>query len=251
MDTKADLDPWAWLRTTHGAVVPDAVWQAQQPVAVGDLKDLLPQAPREFAEQTAALTETMRDHGGYERYIEATGAIPTRADNWHDYYNALCWHLFPHSKEALHQSQMAFPADATAKNGRSPQQNGATLFDENGIVIVTEKSWVTDLLRDHQWETVFVERREELLTSARFWILGHAMWEQLRQPFIGLTAKWLHVSLPPESPLATVDRALSTVPPPIPRELGNVPILGWPGICAVNQDPIFYQDQDYFRPKRR
>ena len=63
MDTKADLDPWAWLRTTHGLLLCLMLWAgAEEGVAVGDLKDLLPQAPREFAEQTAALTETMRDH---------------------------------------------------------------------------------------------------------------------------------------------------------------------------------------------
>jgi len=42
------------------------------------------------------------DEGGnYERRVHASGAVATRADNWHDLFNALVWRAFPQSKNAL------------------------------------------------------------------------------------------------------------------------------------------------------
>jgi acyl-coenzyme A thioesterase PaaI-like protein len=34
-------------------------------------------------------------------HISRTGEVPTRSHNWHDWFNALAWLAWPHSKEAL------------------------------------------------------------------------------------------------------------------------------------------------------
>jgi hypothetical protein len=242
-----------WLRAQHGALLPelpDALWCNHVP-AVATMATYLPHLPRPLVEQDTTVTTAMRQLGGYEAFIEHHNAIPTRADNWHDWYNAMCWHLFPKTKEALHRSQIQYPAGPTAKNGRSPQQNGATLFDENGIVVVTQAGWVIEALRQHQWQELFVQRREELIQVATLWVVGHAMWEQLRHPFCGLTAKWLAVDLSATARLAAVDHLASLLPPVVPPTLGNLPVLGWPGICTANADRAFYDNTDYFRPARR
>jgi hypothetical protein len=34
-------------------------------------------------------------------HIGNTGEVPTRSRNWHDWFNALAWLAWPHSKAAL------------------------------------------------------------------------------------------------------------------------------------------------------
>ena len=245
-----NLDCQAWLQDQYGHLLPPQAWTQQVP-PVAAMAQLLPDLPHSLQLQDAQLTAAMKNLGGYEAFIDQHGTIPTRPDNWHDWYNALCWQLFPRTKEALHRSQVQYPPQPGAKNGRSPQQNGATLFDENGVLLVTQASWVVAALRQHDWQTLFTVRREELLQVAHVWFLGHALWEQLRAPFCGLTAKWLAVDLSPTASIQAVDAAAAQLPPMRPQQLGNLPILGWPGLCAANADPGFYDNTDYFRPARR
>ena len=110
---------------------------------VADYAKLFPQAPVDFHEQNEAV---LQQHGGYEPTVEALRSVPTRRHNWHDFYNALSWELFPKTKWALHRSQIEFRDDAAA-NKRSPQQNGATLFDECGCILVTCERSFQPLLR--------------------------------------------------------------------------------------------------------
>ena len=43
----------------------------------------------------------------YEMHIGSTGEVPTRGDNWHDWFNALCWLSWPRSKLAMNARQVA------------------------------------------------------------------------------------------------------------------------------------------------
>jgi hypothetical protein len=156
----------------------------------------------------------------------------------------------------LHDSQIAYQ-DPTAANKRSPQQNGATLFDENGVIVMATESWVSELLRTHQWRELFWHRRDDLKNVARIACIGHAMWEKCRAPYIGMTAKWLAVEVT-EMQLqastaelfAQVDALLAWRLPVCPKDLKPLPLLGWPDICEANAEAIFYDDIKYFRPGR-
>ena len=55
------------------------------------------------------------DLPAYEQHIHATGEVPTRADDWHDFFNALAWCVWPHTKSAcngLHLREQAARAAA-------------------------------------------------------------------------------------------------------------------------------------------
>ena len=215
-------------------------------------QEIFPQAPLPFVPQDS---NAVKSAGGYEVFIEQEQAIPTRPNNWHDYFNALSWQLFPRTKMALHRSQCAHP-DHTSHNKRSPQQNGVTLFDENGVIICTTLPWVETSLRQHNWQDLFIIKRQELISHSRLFVLGHALWEKARNPHIGLTAKWQLLKMSDEELnhkdcLTRCDERIAQSMPITPKQLGNLPLLGWPGTCAANEDPHFYDNTDYFRPLRQ
>ena len=226
------------------------LWPEKCPL-LEDYQALFPHAPLPFVEQDTSMVKAA---GGYERFIETNKSIPTRPGNWHDYYNALSWELFPSIKTALHRSQCQFPADESA-NKRSPEQNGATLFDENGVVLLTQASWVESALQDHDWETLFWTKRSELIQTSYLYIVGHALWEKCRQPYIGITGKCLVQCVQPadwtaENHLETINQLIPHRCPLRSQQLLNLPLLGWPSICEANKVKSFYANTDYFRQKR-
>ena len=197
--------------------------------------------------------EKVKESGGYELFIHSRGTIPTRERNWHDFYNALSWHLYPRSKRRLHQCQIQY----TVPKGRSPEQNGLTLFDECGCLLVTTGEWVERLIAEHRWEELFIHRREQLNNNSALFTFGHALFEAYQTPYIGLTGKcivvqqeqsFFHRSLAQQ--YAYLDDMIADKLPLTPRELLPLPLLGWPGWWPDNEDALFYENTRYFRPKR-
>lgn len=196
----------------------------------------------------------------YECRIWETGEVATRPDNWHDFFNALVWLTFPKTKIAVSASHVR--AMTPAGEARGVIRDTLTHFDECGIVVVSSQPDLLDLLRDFQWKTLFVERRAEVLRDMRFIIFGHATYEQLLQPFRGLTAKailhdvdagWLALSLPEQ--IAAVDRRLaaelSSGRYRRPRDFQPLPLLGIPGMTPDNEHAAYYDDTWQFRPGRQ
>jgi hypothetical protein len=196
-------------------------------------------------------------HIGYEAFIAQTGTIPTRA-NYHDWFNALIWSHFPTTKTLLNQ----WHVEDIATNGlhpRSQLRDRITLWDECGVVILhTIDSPIPALLSEHQWDHAFVTHKAHWLTTCMPLVFGHAMYESLLAPFIGLTAKWLPLCV--ESSLLTlplpelrkaVDKLLAAqlTEAPFTEKLAPLPILGIPGWYEP-QSSDFYGNTDYFRPKR-
>ena len=201
---------------------------------------------------------------GYEEQVFHTGAVPTRADDWHDFFNALAWCVWPRAKaacNALHLREIA-ARKAAGLAGRGPCRDTLTQFDECGILVVTSVTEIACLLADHQWETAFWDRRRELIACTRFLIFGHGSWDQLRQPFTGLCAKALYrvvdpgwLALPPAGQQAEADAwlagQLAQAPDLSPRQLSPLPLLGIPGVSADSECRSHYRDTRQFRPKRR
>src|SRR5690606_3227669 len=82
---------------------------------------------------------TDRDRRYYELHIADTGEVETRAENWHDLFNALAWLSFPRAKAAInaqHAAILEARGDAEARH-RGSERDALTLFDEGGVVVAT------------------------------------------------------------------------------------------------------------------
>lgn len=237
------------------------------------------------------------DERYYETIISEDGVVPTREHSWHDLFNALIWLQFPKTKSllnALHISDI----NAHGVNPRTARRNRITHFDECGVVLAIEapdsaalnKLKRTATLADsysgatgkamqgapcdsdtletflaelasHQWERVFVEKRTLWHTQVSPFIFGHANLEMMLNPFIGLTGKWLAVSVPQgfsrldkwqqrlvldDAMTARINALNYFESTPLLKPL---PLLGVP-LWHGQQDEVFYQNKDYFRPLR-
>jgi len=200
----------------------------------------------------------------YEEHIFASGEVPTRANDWHDFFNALTWCVWPRTKAACNtvhrQEQEARRASGLA--GRGPRRDALTQFDECGVLVVSAEPEIPALLAAHAWEEVFWQRRARLQESTRFLVFGHGTWDQLRQPFFGLCAKAIYrvvdaawLARPETARQAEADAWLAafitdSAGLPSPRHLAPLPLLGVPGVTPENESASYYRDRRQFRPRR-
>lgn len=79
----------------------------------------------------------------YEPRIFLSAEVNTRAENWHDFFNALIWYTFPKTKAALNMRQfIAFDENTnfpwiSAQKSRLSEQDIMTMFDEGGCIMIT------------------------------------------------------------------------------------------------------------------
>lgn len=195
----------------------------------------------------------------YEARIWTCGQVATRPGNWHDFFNALVWFTFPLSKGVLNARHAA--ALTIQAEGRGPDRDAMTHFDECGVVVVSSDPSLLALLRGFQWKALFWERRLDLPRALRCFVFGHATYEQLLAPFRGLTAKailhevseeWL--CQPLAGQLADIDRRLAAELSAglrlDPRGFAPLPLMGLPGVTPDNQAPTYYDDRWQFRSGR-
>lgn len=207
---------------------------------------------------------TQRDAGRpyYERHIARTGEVETRAGNWHDLFNALAWIAFPRAKAAInaqHAAMLEEGGEAEARR-RRPERDALTLFDEGGVVVAASAPAPLRLITGHEWKALFWQGREALAAQARFVAFGHALFEKMLDPFIGIVAKAVFVPvddlfmmLPPEAQVARVDALLAAhfadrARFPSPRAMPPIPVLGIPGWHPGTDREDFYDDASHFRP---
>lgn len=195
----------------------------------------------------------------YEVHIDESGEIPIRPCNWHDFFNALMWICFPATKTALNNVHIQELAQGS--RARSARRDAVTLLDECGVLLPVADPRLTRRHADHHWHDLFVQERAAWGRSIEPLVLGHGLYEQCLRPYIGLTAKALHLPVPPtwfaqapderrkqiDTRLAAAivgnEAVLST------RELLPLPVLGVPHWWEANEDPGFYANKDYFRDK--
>lgn len=186
----------------------------------------------------------------YEITIDATGEVSTR-DNPHDLFNALQWLAFPRMKAAINAGHLRHRVPFRA--ARSAPRDVLTMIDESGVLVACDDASLLALLREFRWKELFVERRDDVITSMRFALVGHGMMEKALAPFIGLTGKAILLHVSRHDSLDTAAAAwiedyanlLSS------RNLAPLPLLGIPGWDARNIDSTFYDNANYFRPGRR
>jgi len=88
----------------------------------------------------------------YETVIYDSGKVATRSNNWHDFFNALVWLNWPHTKAAF--NALHTRAGVTAL--RSRPRDALTLLDESGVVVACAEPALWDDLARADWHTVFV-----------------------------------------------------------------------------------------------
>ncbi|WP_047395280.1 DUF3025 domain-containing protein [Chitinibacter sp. ZOR0017] len=196
----------------------------------------------------------------YELAIYQHGTVATRL-NWHDTFNALIWHRFPRLKIALNQLHQRQISQASAPNIRGPVRDAATLFDECGFILPYSQPALLELLQQHRWEALFLTERAAWGQTIAAYSFGHANFENLLAPFVGLTGKCWPIAVAAEFFSWPLDLQLNWLDGELaaavdadqlqtPRQLPPLPYLGIPG-WYPQQDTAFYQNTAYFRPKRQ
>lgn len=208
----------------------------------------------------------------YEVRIYRDGEVRTRADNFHDLFNALAWLAFPRTKALLnrkHCEAMLARKDAGSR-GRTRKDAGSrgtardvlTLFDESGVIVACSEAELEALLRGFEWKTLFCTRRADVRRAMRFFLFGHGIHEKTLHPFKGLTAKALVLRVSPEFSAMPLDRQLAEADGRAAQRLAQaaaldstrmlapLPVLGVPGWEAANERESFYDDASVFRPGR-
>ncbi len=200
----------------------------------------------------------------YELHIDATGEVETRERNWHDLFNALAWIAFPRAKAAINRQHAALlraGGDDEARH-RGPERDALTLFDEGGVVVASSSPALLRSIVEHEWKEVFWNRRADLEAGMRFFAFGHGLCEKLLDPFVGITAKTVFVPvdelffmLPVEAQVERADALAASCFADrsrfrSPRSMAPLPVLGIPGWDERAAAESFYDDAEYFRPRR-
>jgi hypothetical protein len=216
----------------------------------------------------------------YEARTFVRGELEMRERSWHDLFNVLVWLVFPRAKAALnarHYSEeqarraggqsadvLCLPDSSRRPPGnRGPAQDALTLFDEGGVIVVSDDDNLLELLREFCWKDLFWRHRDDVRSRMRFLLFGHALYEKALAPFTGITARGILLPAPacllearPAELLATLDTRLAAcIGDPAmlsgTRSLSPVPVLGVPGWCAENEREDYYDNAEYFRAGRK
>lgn len=188
----------------------------------------------------------------YEPRIYLRGEVQTRENSWHDFFNAMVWYTFPNTKILLNKMHYFYHKKRYPDSRRTTIEDGLTLFDENGVVVLSTQPELLDLLREHRWHELFWQHRDEVKRSMRFLIFGHGLYEKALNPFIGITGKALLFSVDDLKQQDNVDQLVTDKlraqgEQITPRQLTPLPILGIPGWWPDNESEDFYFNKNYFR----
>ena len=214
------------------------------------LNDAMPVADTRFVVQDQTLLD---DGQHYEVRIAEQGVIATRAENWHDLFNAMIWCRYPAIKQALNAKQVAhIAAIGTAQRNRA--QYALTQFDEAGVIVRVRDPALLALWDRHDWATLFHHHATswqsgDIRIAA---VIGHALLEHALLPELLLVGKCLVLQgdVDDETCIASVagaiaeGRVLND-----PQELRPLPLAGIPG-WYHGQDPRFFAEAQCFQPVR-
>jgi hypothetical protein len=190
--------------------------------------------------------------------------LAVRQESWHDIFNVLVWRTFPTAKAALnerHCAELRRTPDEAKQRGRV--RDTLTLLDESGVIVAASDATLFGLIREFRWKELFWRRRSELLRSVRVHVFGHAVYEKLLSPFVGmighavlLEVEQTTIDAPVSARVDALDGMLGAMVADAslfesPRELQPLPVLGMPGWLSETDSAGFYDHAGYFRPGRR
>jgi hypothetical protein len=187
--------------------------------------------------------------------------VQMRPLDWHDLFNALVWMSFPTTKAVINARHYELLSGGNAGN-RPPARDALTLFDEDGMVVLSSDPALLELVREFRWKELFWKRREEVGQRMRFFLFGHALYQKALDPFVGMTGKAVLLNvpegfaqLPVKAQVADTDRLLAAhvwdrTRMCHGREFSPLPVLGVPGWWSGNEQESFFENAGYFRPGR-
>lgn len=196
----------------------------------------------------------------YETVIYQSGQIPTRSNNWHDMFGAFIWCLLPKTKALLNYLHH-LDIQAHGLKTRTKTRNAITLLDECGVLLAITDDAFKNQMREHQWHWCFVEQRARWGKEIMPFTIGHANYEMLTKPYIGLTGKALFVTVEADFAMLSLTEQYKVLDELLSKrigaenllkdnsELSPLPLLGVPGWYQDNEDPSFYDNKNYFRDK--
>lgn len=209
------------------------------------------------------MVETQSNHY-YELIIAQQQQVPTRPNSWHDLFNGLVWLQFPKTKRLLNQWHVQ---DITefGLTPRTTRRNNLTHFDECGVVLAVNENdqYLVELLAQHRWHEAFVVNRHKWGNQLEAFVFGHANYEMLLDPFIGLTGKWFAIRVDDDFFTLNLHEKREVLDQKMVNQLSQsnvmslkrpllpMPLLGIPSWHSDNQNSEFYQNVDYFRPLNR
>ena len=203
---------------------------------------------------------TELDDTAYEQRIYTSGQVSTRADNWHDLFNALVWTRFPHIKvamNALHQRG----SSQSSPGSRGHLRDALTLFDESGVIVFSDRLEYLTALSKREWPVAFQQLSSHWGKELQVAITGHAILEKYLAPYKSMTAKALLIQLDSNAMNMDAQTRLEFLDQQIaeqflagnllttPACLAPLPLAGIPGWWSDTvQDDAFYSDLQVFRP---
>ena len=185
----------------------------------------------------------------YEQYIFDSNKCPTR-EGLHDFFNALAWMNFPHTKRRLNHLHVAQIAQTGIAPVRGPARDALTLFDENAALLrAPDALWNALVAKD--WRCVFGELRP-LWRQSQLTLFGHALLEKLVYPRKPITAHVYRV-YPATDEIAGLDAWLAadlSADKLARKPFAHLPVLGVPLWWPDNETAGFYDDPGVFRAAR-
>lgn len=198
----------------------------------------------------------------YEPRTYLYGKLQTRERNWHDLFNVLVWLTFPRSKaqlNALHYDALK-RVDEQHRSTRGRLRDAITLLDESGVLVTSSHKSLTCLLKNFEWKTLFWENRSDLLKHIKFFLFGHGLYEKALSPYVGMTGKGLIFHVEPSfyhqslhSQITALDNKLVNLlstKSVTSTDLTPIPLLGYPDWSPDNAHAAYYDNSNYFRPRR-
>lgn len=191
----------------------------------------------------------------YEKHIYETGQVSTRANNWHDLFNAIVWCRLPRLKAAMNAMHYAH-LDQAQDGRRGRQRDGLTLLDESGVIVHGGDAAVLEALSRRDWHAAFVDGAAGWRDALKVTVCGHAILEKFLTPYKAMTAQALFVHFEGTLTGSDLDKLLADALLAgelltTPADLSPLPLMGIPGWWPEGrQDAGFYADRDVFRPPR-
>ncbi len=197
----------------------------------------------------------------YESAVYLTGQVQTRVKSWHDFFNALVWQIFPRAKSVLNQIhyQDQLIESLNKVKHRSALRDAVTHFDESGVIVVSSEKTLIQLLKNFEWKQLFWQERKAVLSSMRFFVFGHGLYEKALNPYIGMTGKGIIIDVDDiffkrdvSEQLQFIDRMLESFlleSLSTNADLTPIPLLGYPDWTKDNTYEAYYENNKYFRDR--
>lgn len=170
----------------------------------------------------------------YDESIVRDGVVPTRAQNPHDFFNALVWATFPNAKREVHRLQHRYVSEAIASGRaahRVPEHDALAMLDEGGVLLFVDETVREPIVAGLACRDGAPLARASKSGHARMMIFGHALYEHLAtktSPVWGIGV--LLPAAPSENSRADLQRADELLAEAIRRDARSWRRSTFPGV---------------------